>query len=411
MKMKGTLMNKTKMLCAHRTGGVRVNGAAKRAVLMLALAVSAASVAEARDFIVEGRDGAAIQRTIDAAAAAGGGRVVVPAGVYPSGSIRLRSKIDLHLEKGAVVRGADRPDGYDDVDDPRIGCQPESSVKVFLWCFDGEDVSITGDGVFDGQGVSFYDTDVPPDRFFRKPPHPRPRMVELFNCRNVRLDGNTYKDSPGWTMWIRKCENVVVKGVAIDGCQQMINNDGVDFDSCRHVRMSNCRFKTGDDCIALRAIVGADGAPSVCEDVVVKDCSFDSWCQGVRIGCPSDDTIRDVVFSNIVCKATCGILSFHPYHYLRKNSQGNIYTARLLFTDWTIDSKWAPIELKVEPGIRLRRLGGFTFRNIRIKKGSPNLAGTPESPVVDVVFDNVSSGDETTFNRPEKAWGSWETQY
>ena len=102
MKMKGTLMNKTKMLCAHRTGGVRVNGAAKRAVLMLALAVSAASVAEARDFIVEGRDGAAIQRAIDAAAAAGGGRVVVPAGVYPSGSIRLRSKIDLHLEKGAV---------------------------------------------------------------------------------------------------------------------------------------------------------------------------------------------------------------------------------------------------------------------------------------------------------------------
>ena len=339
-----------------------------------AMALTAVA-AEVRDFPVSGNDGAAIQAAIDAAAAAGGGRVVVAPGVYPSGSIRLRSKVELHLAKGAVVRGADTPEGYDDVDDPRIGCAPEGSTKVFLWCFDGEDLAITGEGTFDGQGVSFYDTaNVPSDRFFRKPPHPRPRMVEFFNCRNVRLEGNLYKDSPGWTMWMRKCENVSVTGIAIEGCQQMINNDGIDFDSCRHVRVTKRRFKTGDDCLAIRAILGADGSPSVCEDVVVTDCTLDSWCQGVRIGCPSDDTIRDVTMSNITCKATCGILSFHPYHYLRQNSQGNIYTDRLLFENWTIDSKWAPIELKVEPGIRLRRLGGFTFRNIRIRKGSPNLA-------------------------------------
>ena len=72
-------------------------------------------------------------------------------------------------------------------------------------------------------------------------------MVQFVRCRRVRLEGATFKDSPMWTMFIRLCEDVVADGITVVGDQRMINNDGIDFDACRRVRVGNSFFKTGDD--------------------------------------------------------------------------------------------------------------------------------------------------------------------
>ena len=335
--------------------------------------------------------GAAIQKAIDAAGAAGGGRVVLDKAVYPSGTIYLKSRVELHIPDGAVILGNDTPDGYDDVDDPRIGIRPEKSTKVFIACLDAEDVSITGSGVIDGQGVKFYDVGTFRDGFFAKPPHPRTRMVEFFNCRNVRFEDVTFKDSPGWTCWMRCCENVTAERVKIHGDQRMINNDGFHIDCCRHTRIRNCDVKSGDDCVIMRAMRGPGDKEYLCEDMVVEDCTLDSACQCIRLTCPSDGTIRNGFFRNLKMRGRNGVLSGHPARYLRAGDSGSCRMEDILISDCDIDVWNSAILFNVEKGIVLRAFGNVTFRNIGVKCSGPlQFLGTADTPLRNIRLENVS---------------------
>ena len=358
-----------------------------------AAALLAALSLQAGDFVPEAHTGAAIQKAIDAAHAAGGGRVALERGVvYPSGTLYLKSRVELNVPEGAVILGGASPADYDDVDDPRIGRRPEKSAKVFVACLDGEDVAITGKGTIDGQGVKFYDvTTVLWERFYAKPPHPRPRMIEFFNCRNVRFEDITFKDSPGWTCWIRKCENVVAERVKIVADQKMINNDGFHMDSCRHVRIRNCDLRTGDDCVVMRAIRTPRGEDSVCEDMVVEDCTLNSACQCVRLGCPSDGTIRNGVFRNLRMRGNNGVVSAHPVRYLLDGEHGSCRMEGIVVENCDIDVDGAAVAFSVEPGIVLRDFGNVVFRKTSLKsKKAIRLTGTGDTPLRNVVFEDVS---------------------
>ena len=342
--------------------------------------------------------GAAVQRAIDAAAAAGGGRVALEPGVYPCATINLRSNVELHIPGGATLLGSANPGDYEDFDDPRLGgVSPEGSRKVLLACRDAENVAVTGDGLIDGQGPLFYDRDVPPGAFFAKPPRPRTRMVQFLKCRNVRFEGVTFKDSPGWTFWLVDCEDVHVRGIRIDGCQQMINNDGIDIDSCRRVTVSDSFLRTGDDCIILRAIRRCADEPSVCEHVVVSNCVLDSRCQAIRVGCPSDDVIRHCQFSNIVCRSNNGVFCENPTRYLRKNCTGRLAVSDIRFEHFDLECKGYPVRVNVEDGIGLRAVERLEFRDFRIRAGAPVfLSGNAASILRDIAlrdFSGVVAGE------------------
>ena len=352
-----------------------------------------AAFAHAADFVPETKTGAAIQKAIDAAFAAGGGRVALERGaVYPSGTLYLKSRVELNVPEGTVILGGGSPADYDDVDDPRIGRKPEKSSKVFIACLDGEDVSITGKGVIDGQGVKFYDVNsLMWERFYAKPPHPRTRMIQFFNCRNVRFEDITFKDSPGWTCWIRQCENVTAERVKIVGDQKMINNDGFHMDSCRHVRIRHCDLKTGDDCVIMRAIRAPGSAEAVCEDMVVEDCSLNSACQCIRLSCPSDGTIRNGVFRNLKMTGFNGVLSDHPVRYLLAGEHGSCRMENITVENCDIDVAGSAILFSVEPGITLRSFGNVAFRNVRLKsKRALRLNGTGDTVLRNVTFENVT---------------------
>lgn len=360
---------------------------------LLFVCVVAAVSLQAKDFVPEAHTGAAIQKAIDAASASGGGRVALERGaVYPSGTLYLRSRVELNVPEGTVILGGASSSDYDDIDDPRMGSRPEKSAKAFIACLDGEDVAITGKGVIDGQGVKFYDVNsVLWGRFYAKPPHPRPRMIEFFGCRNVRFEDITFKDSPGWTCWIRKCENVSIERVKVVGDQKMINNDGFHMDSCRHVRIRNCDIRTGDDSIIMRAIRTPNGEESVCEDMVVEDCSLNSACQCIRLACPSDGTIRNGVFRNLKMRGNNGVVSGHPVRYLRKGERGSCKMENILVENCDIDVEGKAIEFSVEPGVVLRDFGNVAFRKIRLKSKMPlMLNGTGETPLRNVTFEDVS---------------------
>lgn len=341
---------------------------------------------------VDQRTGAAIQDAIDKVASAGGGVVSLEPGEYQCATIWLKSNIELHIPAGAKLVGSSNPEDYDDFLDPRLDAvAPEGSRKCLLACRDAENVQVSGLGEIDGQGPLFYDRNVSPGQSYAKPPHPRPRMVQFFHCRNIRFEGVTFHDSPGWTFWLVDCDDVHVHSIRIDGDQRMINNDGIDIDSCRRVTVSDSFFRTGDDCLILRAIRRSKDEPSVCEDVVVTNCILDSWCQGVRVGCPSDDTIRHAVFSNIVCRSRNGIFFENPVRYLRRNDAGYLSVSDIRFANWDLECREIPIRINVEDGIELRNIDHITFNGMRIRSKQPvYIYGNACSPVKNVALRDIS---------------------
>ena len=343
-----------------------------------------------------------IQRAIDAASSAGGGRVVCPPGEFLTGTIELKSHVELYLAPGCRLRGSRDLADYQSFGAPGLEFLPtttEGCTQCLVRATDAEDIAITGPGEINGDGAAFYDTSVTDwgGRFFRKPPTPRPRLVMMYRCRHVRFIDAAFAESACWTLWLICCEQVQMRGVRVFGDQRMINNDGVDFDACRDVTVSDCIFRTGDDCIVLRNLgfcrTGADKA-SPCENIVVANCVLDSWCQGVRIGCPGDGIVRHARFSNI--RITCrgsGVACDNPRRYVPScySNECPLDVSDIAFDNVTIDSECHPILIDVCDDLSLVNLGGMTFSNCRFKGGQRVvLQGTALTPVRDMVFRDVT---------------------
>ena len=398
---------------------------------MAAMAAAAANVfaGAARGAVektVSGGTGREIQAAIDAVAQEGGGRVVVSPGRYEVGSLRLRSGVELHLSEGALLLGSTRCEDYFSFPQEVCGVRPENSSRVLIYAWDEKDIAITGKGTVDCRGPAFFDHTkfaYGGNFFWAKPKCERPRMVQFVGCRGIRLEGVTFKDSPGWTMFIRLCEDIAVEGIQVLAEQRIINSDGIDFDSCRRVRVSRSRFRTGDDCLIARAIREPGKADhAVCEDLTVVDCELDSACQCVRMGCPSDDTIRNVVFRNVKCRGCNGIYFNNPVAFLHPGDEGFMDIRNCTFENFTGEFTGSAIQIDAEAGVKLRAVRDITFRNFDVKSARPlRFVGNVHTRFENVVFDNVKvngvrqkdgevSGDYTEAGPLKRTYTSWETR-
>jgi len=348
----------------------------------------------------ENLETARLQAEIDRASAQGGGRVVVTRGVHRTGTLYLKSGVDLHLEEGAVLLGGDASRYYDDAIPGREvygypGMHTNTVTrKAFIYAENATNIAITGKGVIDSQGQKFFDHNtVLWKRFWAKPPCMRPRMVVFMHCRGIRLEDATFKDCPVWTMWLRDCEDITVSRIRVIAELKMINSDGIDFDGCRRIRVGDSYFSTGDDCLVLRSIRRPYHSPAeiVTEDVVVSNCVLHTACQGVRIGCPSDETVRNAVFRDITFTGYNAIGSEQPSHYLERGNKGRLITSNILFENWKVTCDGHPLEAFVENGLKMRDFGHMTFRNFEVCAKMPFVVrGNPASPIVGMRFENVS---------------------
>ena len=339
-----------------------------------------------------------LQGEIDRLAQTGGGRVVVTRGIHPCGTLYLKSNVELHLEEGAVLLGSESPEDYDDAIPPRevyaYANNHTNTVtrKAFVYAENATNVAITGRGVIEGQGPKFFDRNtVLWERFWAKPPCMRPRMVVFMNCRGVRFAETTFRDCPVWTMWLRRCEDVVISRIRIEADPHMINSDGIDFDACRNVRVGDSAFSTGDDCLVLRAIRHAgDLDEAVTENVVVSNCVLSTPCQGVRIACPSDHVIRNAVFRDMTFTGNNAIFADQQHCYLEEGNAGNVTTSNLLFENWKISCFGHPISILVTDGVTLGDFGHMTFRNIEVcASKSIRVCGNETTVVRDVLLEGV----------------------
>ena len=348
----------------------------------------------------------AIQRAIDACNEDGGGQVVIGPGEYLSGSIEIKTGVELYLSSGCRLVGSKSISDYEDlVADGFIGERaPEQSAKCLIRAVKASNIGITGPGEIIGSGLAFYDQEDMTGKFFRKPDNERPRLVMMYECRDVRFESTAYIDSPCWTLWIMKCERVSIRGVRVHGDQRMINNDGIDIDSCSDVTISDCTIKTGDDCLVLRAIDGVFSEAKPCEKVTISNCVLDSWCQGIRVGCPADGTIRNAVFSNIVIHSgNNGILLEHPKRYLLPGSTGSADIHDIRFYGMVIQSDGSPIRVNVEEGIALKRISDLSFSDMQIRSILPcRIEGSSNTVIRNVGFSNmriVTSGNDAVVFR------------
>ena len=270
-----------------------------------------------------------IADAIAAASAAGGGRVVIPAGVYMTGPVHLESHIDLHLEKGATLSFIPEPERYLPAVYTRWEGVEFMGLSPLIYAHDKTDVAITGEGTLDGGAdenhwwpwagkgtaeiaeVQFTqkpardrlfadaETGIPPEkRLYAEGAYLRPPFIQLYRCQNLLIEGVTITRSPFWLINPVLSNSVTVRGVTCSSYGP--NNDGCDPESCKDVLIEDCVFDTGDDCIAIKSGRNADGrrvdVPS--ENIIVSNCEMKAGHGGVVMGSELSGGIRNVFVEN-----------------------------------------------------------------------------------------------------------------
>jgi len=262
----------------------------------------------------------AIQKAVDECGKAGGGKVVVPPGKYLTGPIFLRSNVHFEVTAGATLLASTNLDLYPPIEGRWEGIE-RTVYASLITGHDLENVSITGRGVLDGQGEVWWkaheetravrrkhgirerEPDNPPEAPLR---WPRPRTINLYRCNNVLISGLTIIDSPAWTVHPVYCDNVTVEKITIIQPYDSPNTDGINPDSCKNVRISNCYLDCGDDCITLKSGYNEDGrrVGIPCENIAITNCTFAHGHGGVVIGSETSGDVRNVTISNCVFDGT-----------------------------------------------------------------------------------------------------------
>ena len=275
-----------------------------------------------KDFGAKG-DGTALctdafEKAFEALSKKGGGRLVVPRGVWYTGPIALRSNIDLHLEQGAVILFSGDMSLYPEIETVYEGktsrrCQSPISGKDLV------NIAITGRGVIDGNGQDWRplkkwkvtdkqwakmtknggifskkkDLWYPSEEHIRM----RPVLIHLNNCRNVLLQNVTFQNSPAWNVHPLMCENLIIDGVSIRNPFYAQNGDALDIESCRNALVINSTFDAGDDCICIKSGKDEEGRKRgrPCENVVVSGCTVYAGHGGFVVGSEMSGGVKNIL--------------------------------------------------------------------------------------------------------------------
>jgi len=265
--------------------------------------VKNAEVTEPHDVCIDKAEGALdIQSLIDEAAAHGGGRVVVPVGRHVVGQIDLKSNVELHLEKGALLEGKVGLENY------RVTTLPysEGTWSAVVSAIGVTNVAITGEGEIFGNGTAWPQ----PEDYGGNQEGRRPRGVFFADCRDVRLSDFTLRDSACWGVVFKCCENVDVRRLRIDN-HANANNDGIDIEA-RNVVIADCDIDAGDDAVCLKS----NNPDFVVENVLVSNVTARSHCNALKLGTASHGTMRNILF--VDCWTDAPRRDFTDFRFGRK---------------------------------------------------------------------------------------------
>ncbi|MEO9893465.1 glycoside hydrolase family 28 protein [Aurantibacter sp.] len=229
-----------------------------------------------------------IQKAIDACSENGGGTVYLPAGVYRSGTIVLKSNIRLYLEARAKILGSSDRNDYQVITPDFPSRTNDLYVnRSVIYAENAENISIEGKGVIDGNGLI-------PVFNIKRPQIHRPYLVRFINCKNLTIRDVRLVEAANWTLHLLGCKQVVVDGLKIFASHRE-NRDGIDIDGCQDVAISNCDIVSGDDAIVLKST-----GPAICKNIMVTNCKLTSQASAFKMGTESTGGFENITFSNSI---------------------------------------------------------------------------------------------------------------
>lgn len=324
-------------------------------------------------------DTRAIQSAIDKCAAAGGGQVVLTPGRYLTGTLRLRDRVTLMLEGGAVLLGSTRLEDYPVLHDSIPSYTCNYTDRCLIRADAASDVAIRGAGTIDGNGTAF-----------QGEYKVRPYLIRFIGCRGVHVDGVTLQNSAMWVQHYLGCEDVLIDAVRVRSRRDRVNNDGIDIDSCSRVRISNCDIDSGDDAVTLKATTS-----SPCRDVVVTNCVISTLCSAFKLGTESNGGFDNIVFTNSAIYSTriAGI----ALEMVDGGALGRVNISNIVMRDTAypiflrLGNRARPVNAgDSRPG--MGSFAGVMIRGIDAESNRPvtsSITGIPGSAIEDVLLEDI----------------------
>ena len=344
---------------------------------------------------------AAIQKAIDDCASKNGGTVLLEDVTYMTGSIVLRSNVNLHIEQNAALLCSPNCGDYPEKQNLKHVISenlPRTRNASMIFAEECENISITGMGKIDCNGTRFVrekQGEWTGWRFERIDAPTPPRVVFFAGCRNIKIEDITMLNQPsGWSYWIHDCDYVVFDKCKILAEVRYPNNDGIHINSSRNVTVSNCDIVTGDDCIVVRANNRSLAENKVCEKVTVTNCNLTSYSGGIRIGWISDGVIKNCTFSNLVMTDTVIGISIVLPDFSKVPDRGREDTLieNLLFNNIVMDKIYGrPIKIYIgqTDGTRCEAIRNIYFSKV-VASGLefPYLCGRKDNKIRNIYFND-----------------------
>ncbi|WP_215222641.1 glycoside hydrolase family 28 protein [Echinicola shivajiensis] len=251
----------------------------------------------------------AIQKTIDMAHNSGGGKVIVPKGKFLTGTLELKSNIELEVQKEGVLLGSPNPSHYralEMLDRPESPKKDDNSQLALIVAYKATNISLSGGGTIDGQGRSLalnidslhhagivvdpnysYSVNRPNERM-------RPKLIRFSTSENIKLSNLNFKNSACWGLSFELCTNLAMDKLNINN-RAYWNNDGMDITDSRNVRVTNCKINSADDGICLKSYYLGHFNDSI----YIANCVINTGASAIKFGTASYGGFKNVTINNI----------------------------------------------------------------------------------------------------------------
>ncbi|WP_171651874.1 glycoside hydrolase family 28 protein [Paenibacillus foliorum] len=260
-----------------------------------------------RDFGAVGdavtKDTKSIQAAIDHCEKQGGGTVLVPQGHFLSGTLMLKSNVNLHLDAAARIVSSLEEQDFTSADSDGQALSDGQGSSALLCARHAERISVTGMGTIDGRGELFLEPEKQDGDYVLLPISAfRPKMIDFEGCTDVLFRDVTLHRASSWGLHMTGCQRVTIHGIKIMGQLRAPNNDGIDPDCCKDVHISDCHIETGDDCIVVKTTQYGAERYGACENITVTNCTMTTHDSAVKIGTETHADIRNIVVQNCVIR-------------------------------------------------------------------------------------------------------------
>ena len=250
-----------------------------------------------------------IQKAIDEACAAGEGKVIFPPGQFLTGSLQLKSNVELYLDEGAVLLGSISPYDYfvaaEEENAQSAKAQDKSALGLIL-AIEAKHAKISGKGTIDGQGLalalngdSLHHAGILVDKNYnyrrmRPSELVRPKLFRFLQCEDVEIRNLTLTNSANWGLSFELCKNLILDSLTIIN-RAYWNNDGIDVTDCENVRITHCNVNSADDGICLKSY-----HPDACNDsIYIANCTVRSSASAIKFGTGSFGGFKNITIENI----------------------------------------------------------------------------------------------------------------